>query len=69
MSFNRTFAEDKRIRSKQITALIDFAYETGYYAAILERALLTRAERDDYRELQAEAIARRTEAKEALELT
>ena len=65
---NKTFAERAREQSKKLAALIDAAHLTGYYAAVMEHAELTKAERDEYRDLHADALARRDLAREALEI-
>ena len=64
---NAALYEQAKMQHEKILELENAAYETGYYAAVMERAILTQADRDKYRKLQAEALARRTNASLALE--
>ena len=66
---NMTFTEKAKEQSRKINALINAAYDTGYYSATLEKVQLGKEERVMYGKLQTDAITRRNEAREALEIT
>ena len=55
------------MEERKIAELIEAAYETGYYASVMEHCKLSKEEREEYVRLHKEALARRNAAREALE--
>ena len=55
------------MEERRIAELIEAAYETGYYASVMEHCKLSKEDREEYVRLHKEALARRKAAKELLE--
>jgi len=51
---------------RELTELIDAAYESGYYSAVLEKTALTKDEYNEYSELMRNQIARREQIRNGI---